>query len=152
MPKLPAYVFRRPNGSYRYKKNVPKKLREVVGKGTLYRQLGESYAEAMRKLPKVHAEIEALFQMEQHTPMSERALAVIRGALGDEVADMVVAGHIAEYSQENYALNELAKDHQGEAAYGGGAAGLQWSVGSGTYDTDQGTGGVYPLQERRRGE
>ena len=72
MPKLPAYVFRRPNGSYRYKRNVPKKLREVVGKGTLYRQLGESYAEAMRRLPKVHVEIEALFQMEQHTPMSER--------------------------------------------------------------------------------
>ena len=67
MPKLPAYVFRRPNGSYRYKRNVPKKLREVVGKGTLYRQLGESYAEAMRRLPKVHAEIEALFQIEQHT-------------------------------------------------------------------------------------
>ena len=60
MPKLPAYVFRRPNGSYRYKRNVPKKLREVVGKDTLYRKLGESYAEAMLKLPKVHAEIEAL--------------------------------------------------------------------------------------------
>ena len=57
MPKLPAYVFRRPNGSYRYKRNVPKKLREVVGKDTLYRQLGESYAKAMRKLPKVHTEI-----------------------------------------------------------------------------------------------
>ena len=26
MPKLPAYVFRRSNGSYRYKRNVPKKL------------------------------------------------------------------------------------------------------------------------------
>ena len=114
MPKLPAYVFRRPNGSYRYKRNVPKKLREVVGKGTLYRQLGESYAEAMRRLPKVHAEIEALFQIEQHTPMSERALAVIRGALGEEVADMVVAGHIVEYSQEDYALNELAKTIKGK--------------------------------------
>ena len=114
MPKLPAYVFRRPNGSYRYKRNVPKKLREVVGKATLYRQLGESYAEAMRRLPKVHAEIEALFQIEQHTPMSERALAVIRGALGEEVADMVVAGHIVEYSQEDYALNELAKTIKGK--------------------------------------
>ena len=90
------------------------KLREVVGKGTLYRQLGESYAEAMRRLPKVHAEIEALFQIEQHTPMSERALAVIRGALGEEVADMVVAGHIVEYSQEEYALNELAQTIAGK--------------------------------------
>ena len=40
MPKLPAYVFRRSNGSYRYKRNVPKKLRQLIGKDTLYRQLG----------------------------------------------------------------------------------------------------------------
>ena len=113
MPKLPAYVFRRANGSYRYKRNFPKRMREVVGKATLYRQLGDSYAEAMRRLPKVHAEIEALFQIEKHTPMSERALAVIRGALGDEVADMVVAGHIAEYSPEDYGLNELARTIEG---------------------------------------
>ena len=46
--------------------------------------------------------------------MSERALAVIRGALGEEVADMVVAGHIVEYSQEDYALNELAKTIKGK--------------------------------------
>ena len=54
MPKLPAYVFRRANGSYRYKRNVPKKLVGLIGKATLYRQLGESYAEAMRNLPQVH--------------------------------------------------------------------------------------------------
>jgi hypothetical protein len=40
MPKLPAYVFRRPNGSYRYKRHVPKKLLPLIGKDTLYRQLG----------------------------------------------------------------------------------------------------------------
>ena len=56
MPKLPAYVFRRQNGSYRYKRNVPKKLRHLIGKDTLYRQLGESYSEAMNALPKVHSE------------------------------------------------------------------------------------------------
>jgi len=32
MAKLPPYVFRRPNGSYRYKRNVPKKLRPLIGK------------------------------------------------------------------------------------------------------------------------
>ena len=36
MPKLSAYVFRRQNGSYRYKRNVPKKLRHLIGKDTLY--------------------------------------------------------------------------------------------------------------------
>ena len=40
MPKLPAYVFRRQNGSYRYKRNVPKKLRHLIGKDTLYQATG----------------------------------------------------------------------------------------------------------------
>ena len=52
MPKLPMYVFKRANGSYRYKRNVPKDLREVIAKATVYRQLGNTYAEAMRNLPK----------------------------------------------------------------------------------------------------
>ena len=74
MPKLPAYVFRRQNGSYRYKRNVPKKLRPLIGKDTLYRQLGESYSEAMKVLPKVHLEIEQLFAAEEMMPANERAL------------------------------------------------------------------------------
>ena len=114
MPKLPAYVFRRANGSYRYKRNVPKKLVGLIGKATLYRQLGESYAEAMRNLPKVHSEIEKLFRDEAHMPSSERALAIIRGALGSEVAEQVLAGQVVEYSQEDYALNELAKEIAGK--------------------------------------
>ena len=46
IPKLPKYVFRRANGSYRYKRNVHKALREVIPKATVYRQLGDSYDEA----------------------------------------------------------------------------------------------------------
>ena len=114
MPKLPAYVFRRANGSYRYKRNVPKKLVGLIGKATLYRQLGESYAEAMRNLPQVHNEIDKLFRNEAHVPSGERALAIIRGALGSEVAEQVLAGQVVEYSQEDYALNELARDIAGK--------------------------------------
>ena len=80
MPKLPAYIFRRQNGSYRYKRNVPKKLRPLIGKDTLYRQLGESYSEAMKVLPNVHLEIEQLFAAEETMPANERALAFIRAA------------------------------------------------------------------------
>ena len=47
IPKLPKYVFQRANGSYRYKRNVPKALREVIPKATVYRQLGDSYDESM---------------------------------------------------------------------------------------------------------
>ena len=36
---LPRYVFRRANGSLRYKRIVPKHLRALLGKDTLYRQL-----------------------------------------------------------------------------------------------------------------
>ncbi|WP_334065731.1 tyrosine-type recombinase/integrase [Nereida ignava] len=114
MPKLPAYVFRRANGSYRYKRNVPKRLVGLIGKATLYRQLGENYAEAMQNLPKVHSEIEKLFRDEAHVPSSERSLAIIRGALGSDVAEQVLAGQVVEYSQEDYALNELARDIAGK--------------------------------------
>ena len=61
MPKLPACVFRRPIGSYWYKKSVLKKLSEAVEKATLYRLLGDSYADATWTLPKVNSEIETLF-------------------------------------------------------------------------------------------
>ena len=73
MPKLPACVFRRANGSYQYVRNVPKKLRRLIGKDTLYRQLGDSYAETMKALPKVHEEIEELFCIEEQMPANERA-------------------------------------------------------------------------------
>ena len=45
--KLPRYVFRRANGSYRYKRNVPNRLRHLIGKDTLYRQPDQSYSEAI---------------------------------------------------------------------------------------------------------
>jgi hypothetical protein len=32
--KLPRYVFRRANGSFRYKRNVPLRLRVLLGKDT----------------------------------------------------------------------------------------------------------------------
>ena len=79
--KLPRYVFRRANGSYRYKRNVPKRLRHLIGKDTLYRQPGQSYSEAMKVLPKVHSEIEALFEAGETMPANDMALALIMAVL-----------------------------------------------------------------------
>ena len=62
--RLPRYVFRQSNGSFRYKRNVPERFRPLIGKATLYRQLGDSYREAMQALPLVHARIEALLNDE----------------------------------------------------------------------------------------
>jgi len=94
VPKLPAYMFSRPNGSYRYKRNVPKKLVNLLGKQTLYRQLGNTYAEAMKAYPRVHAEIEALFAWEKSKGADERALEIIGARLGADVADRVRAGMV----------------------------------------------------------
>ena len=92
MPKLPKYVFKRPNGSYRYKRNVPKKLWPVIRKRTIYRQLGKTYEEAIRMLPLVHAEIEALFGRERDTPPGTRAKAIIGERLGEWHAKAFAAG------------------------------------------------------------
>ena len=107
--KLPRYVFRRANGSFRYKRNVPLHLRALIGKATLYRQLGDSYKEAMQNLPLVHARIELLLEGEKEKSARERSIEIIRGALGDEVADVVLANAVPEYSEIEDALNELGK-------------------------------------------
>ena len=107
--KLPRYVFRRANGSFRYKRNVPLHLRALIGKATLYRQLGDSYKEAMQNLPLVHARIEALLEGEKEKSARDRSIEIIRGALGDEVADMVLANAVPEYSEIEDALNDLGK-------------------------------------------
>ena len=47
-------------------------------------------------------------------PAIERALAFIKAALGEEVADLVSAGQVVEYSPEDYTLNELAQTIAGK--------------------------------------
>lgn len=95
--RLPKYVFRQANGSYRYKRNVPRHLQVLLGKSTLYRQLGDSYQEAMQNLPWVHARIETLFTSENEKSARKRSLGLIRGALGDELAELVLAGQVPEH-------------------------------------------------------
>lgn len=89
---MPRYVFRRANGSYRYKCNVPKDLRMVIPKATVYRQLGSTYDEAIRRLPVVHAEIEALFDQERSAPNSVRARSIVRERLGEWHAGVFADG------------------------------------------------------------
>lgn len=113
VPKLPRYVFRRANGSYRYKRNVPKDLIRLLGKKTIYRQLGSTYSEAMKEFPYVHARIESMFAVERKKSDKDRALEVIRGNLGDEVADLVLAKAVVEYSDVDYDLNDLAEQQKG---------------------------------------
>ena len=69
MPKLPMYVFKRTNGSYRYKRNVPKDLREVIAKATVYRQLGNTYAEAMPRFT-IYSTHKSHFQNAVHSRLT----------------------------------------------------------------------------------
>lgn len=113
VPKLPKYVFRRPNGSYRYKRNVPKDLRSVIPKQTLYRQLGRTYDEMVKRLPLVHSEIEALFDLEKRTLPSERALRIVQERIGGWKADAFEQGAI-EYGWDIYEeFDDLAFELEG---------------------------------------
>jgi len=118
MPKLPRYMFQRANGSFRYKRNVPKALRVILGKDTLYRQLGNSFSEALKEYPYVHAKIEALFDLERKKTDRERALELIRENLGEEAAELVLARAVPEYSHLDYDLNELAYSLAGKLPQG----------------------------------
>ena len=111
--KLPRYMFRRANGSFRYKRNVPKDLRKVIPKATVYRQLGNTYHDALRALPKVHAEIEALFDRERRITDEERAKALVRERLGEHHQSMFVDGAVDPEWPEFDDFQELAEDVDG---------------------------------------
>ncbi|SFJ55573.1 Site-specific recombinase XerD [Celeribacter neptunius] len=116
--KLPKYVFKRPNGSYRYKRNVPKDLRRVIPKATVYRKLGNTYQEAIAALPVAHAEIEALFDRERRTSDEHRAAMLVRERLGKSTYNAYRDGVIDIYWQEYDDLLELAEDTEGNVPPG----------------------------------
>ena len=80
-----------------------------MGKQRSIASLGIAYKEAMQNLPLIHARIEALLEGEKEKSARDRSIEIIRGALGDEVADMVLANAVPEYSEIEDALNELGK-------------------------------------------
>jgi hypothetical protein len=108
--KLPRYMFRRANGSFRYKRNVPKDLRTVIPKATVYRQLGNTYQDALRALPKVHAEIEALFDLERRTTDEQRARELVRERLGERHQSMFIDGAVDPEWPEYDDFQELAEE------------------------------------------
>jgi integrase len=107
---LPRYMFRRANGSFRYKRNVPKDLRTVIPKATVYRQLGNTYQDALWALPKVHAEIEALFDLERRTTDEQRARELVRERLGERHKSMFIEGAVDPEWPEFDDFQELAED------------------------------------------
>ena len=117
-PRLPRYVFKRANGTFRYKRNVPKELRDVILKDTVYRQLGRTYQDAMLALPKVHAEIEALFDLERRTTDGERARALVREHLGEWYQTVFTSGELDPEWDVFGEIEELAEKTKGAVPKG----------------------------------
>jgi hypothetical protein len=84
-------------------------LRPLLGKDTIYRQLGNSYKDAMGELPLVYSRIEALLDDGSDKSSKHRSLEIIRGALSEEVAEHVLAKAVLEYSKMADNLNELGR-------------------------------------------
>lgn len=63
----------------------------------------------MDNLPLVHARIEATFRQESQKSSRQRSIDIIRGALGDEIAELVMANAVPDYSDIEDALNELGE-------------------------------------------
>ncbi|MDC1531078.1 hypothetical protein N8473_00080 [Amylibacter sp.] len=60
MFKLPQYTELKANGIYRYRRRVPPKLKEIVGKARLYRNLGKTKADVLSNYSKAHTDVEAI--------------------------------------------------------------------------------------------
>jgi len=94
--RMPRYVQQRPWGSYRYKRNVPKRLLSLIGRTHVYRNLGQTYEEMIRKYPKANQEVEALFRKVEAETERDRTLAVVEARFGREAAEMFDSGDIDE--------------------------------------------------------
>ncbi|WP_370310661.1 tyrosine-type recombinase/integrase [Salipiger bermudensis] len=121
--KLPRYVQRRPSGLLRYKRNVPKRLIERLGHTHVYRNLGHSYEDMIKLLPKAHAEVEALFRRSESETSRERTLAIVESHFGTEAAEMLAAGKIDENLEYGlWALHQELEDEVDSAVIGNLAA------------------------------
>lgn len=60
MFKLPQYTELKANGIYRYRRRVPPKLQEIVGKARLYRNLGKTKADVLSNYSMAHTDVEAI--------------------------------------------------------------------------------------------
>ena len=129
MFKLPQYTELKANGIYRYRRRVPPKLQEIVGKARLYRNLGKTKADVLSKYSKAHTEIEAILTEATNTlslDLEEKAqakaeyakkserdkvLQLVQEHYGKEASELLSAGVVDENFE--HALMGLADDLAG---------------------------------------
>tara|TARA_B110000008_G_scaffold267951_1_gene295539 strand:+ start:207 stop:1232 length:1026 start_codon:yes stop_codon:yes gene_type:complete len=134
MFKLPPYVEKKnTDGIYRYRRRIPVKLVEIVGKVRFYRNLGRGKDDIVSKWTTVHREYEALIAQAKDTlalqqemsaeakaeyeKKSERdkVLFLVEQHYGKEASEMLSAGGVIDKNFES-ALMGLADDLHGRIA------------------------------------
>ena len=117
MLKLPPYTELKADGYYRYRRRVPAKVVEIVGKGYLYRNLGKTIEGVLINYSRAHEEIEALLEQAKTDTMKEesvfaqkdereKVLHLVQKHYGDEAAQMLEANVVDENLE--FALMDLA--------------------------------------------
>ena len=105
--KLPKYVFRTAFGVFRFKRNVPKDIREVSGKVFFYKVLGKEYKEAMRTYSTALLEFDRFVAAYRNeAPVRDAALAIVSSEYGEEAMLQLARGDVDE--NLDFALQDLA--------------------------------------------
>jgi len=131
MFKLPPYVEKKStDGIYRYRRRIPAKLVEIVGKVRFYRNLGRGKDDIVSKWTTVHREYEALIAQAKDTlalqqEMSAKAkseyekksergkvLFLVEQHYGKEASEMLSAGQVDDGFYE--ALEGLSQELSGK--------------------------------------
>jgi hypothetical protein len=83
--KLPKYVFRTAFGVIRFKRNIPKDLREVTGKTFFYKVLGKDYKEAMKNYSTALVEFDSFVaSYRNEAPVRQTMLELVKNEFGTD--------------------------------------------------------------------
>ncbi|MDB4213939.1 tyrosine-type recombinase/integrase [Octadecabacter sp.] len=113
--KLPKYVFRTAFGVFRFKRNVPKDIREVSGKVFFYKVLGKDYKDAMRAYSTALLEFDRFVATYRNeAPVRDAALAIVSSEYGEEAMLQLARGQVDE--NLDFALMDLSDKVEGKVS------------------------------------
>ena len=113
--KLPKYVFRTAFGVFRFKRNVPKDIRKVVGKTFFYKVLGKDYKDAMRSYSTALLEFDRFVSAyRSEAPVRETVLEVVKAEFGEEAMLQLARGQVDEHL--DFALMDLSEKIEGRVS------------------------------------
>ena len=113
--KLPKYVFRTAFGVFRFKRNVPKDIREVSGKVFFYKVLGKDYKEAMRAYSTALLEFDRFVATYRNeAPVRETILEVVKNEFGTDAMQQLARGQVDQNLE--YALMDLSEKVEGQVS------------------------------------